>query len=70
MRWKLKNPKPKIGDIRHSKAFALLPTIVGEYIVWLETWQVTEEYMLVVGPVGEPEPHWKEISRRTLDYGF
>lgn len=70
MRWKLKNPKPKIGDIRHLKAFALFPTIVGQYIVWLETFQVTEEYMMSLDAAGTPRPEWEEISRRTLDYGF
>lgn len=70
MRWKLKNPKPKIGDIRHIKAFALFPTIVGQYIIWLETFQVTEEYMMSLDAAGTPRPEWEEISRRTLDYGF
>ncbi len=70
MRWKIKNPEPKIGDIRHLKEFALLPTIVGQYIVWLEHWQVTEEYMMVLDAAGAPRPEWEEISRRTLDYGF
>ena len=68
MRWKLKNPEPKVGDIIHLKKFALLPTIVGEYIVWLETWQVTEEYMLSLDAAGAPRPEWEEVSRRTLDY--
>lgn len=70
MRWKIKNPKPKVGDIRHIKAFALFPTIVGQYIVWLETFQVTEEYMMSLDAAGTPRPEWEEISRRTLDYGF
>lgn len=68
MRWKIKNPEPKIGDIRHLKAFALFPTIVGQYIVWLETFQVTEEYMMSLDAAGTPRPEWIEVSRRTLDY--
>lgn len=68
MRWKIKIPEPKIDDIRHRNVFAFLPTAIGNYKVWLEFYQVTEEYMLIVGPDGEPKPQWKEVSRRTCDY--
>ncbi len=47
MMWKAK-PRPKLGDTRVRHKFAWLPMefwICGElYYVWLENYQVTEEY--------------------------
>lgn len=67
MRWKIKNREPKEGDIRHRNIFALFPTVVGEYKVWLEKYQITEEYKALYDFV-DIEMNWIEISRRTCDY--
>ena len=47
MMWKAK-PRPKIGDIRVRRKFAWLPMEFSvcdiEHYVWLETYQVTEQF--------------------------
>lgn len=67
MRWKSDNQEPKAGDIRHRNKFAWLPTRVNDYGVWLETYQVTEEYKAMYDFV-DATMEWVEISRRTNDY--
>lgn len=43
MRWRAERaPEPKDGDQRTRGRFAWLPTRVGETMVWLETYVVTE----------------------------
>lgn len=65
MKWKI-NPAPKVGDIRKRRVFAWDITKVGDYYVWLETYQVTEEWT-VHKPIDVWDwPHrswWCETSR-------
>jgi hypothetical protein len=67
MRWLTKRPEPKVGDIRRRNKFAFLPTKVDEYTVWLESYQVTEEYKAMYD-FQEVSMMWIEVSRRTLEY--
>jgi hypothetical protein len=67
MRWLTERPEPKVDDIRHRNKFAFLPTKVGRYTVWLEFYQVTEEYKTMYD-FQEVNMMWVEVSRRTCDY--
>ncbi len=70
---KYTRPELPSGTTRLKRVFALLPTYVAGYTVWLEYYEVLEAY--IVSPyklevdgtvkafiVGE----WKEISKRIL----
>lgn len=74
MRFKIKQPpkKPKLGDTRNINKFAWKPTIVGNYKVWLESYQVTEQYKTnQANKLSDDfECVWVEIKRGTLDYYF
>ncbi len=64
MKWKIKtNTPPKGGDTRKRRVFAWRKTRVGEYWVWLETYQVTERFF---APAGGGPGWWSEVSRETL----
>lgn len=65
MRWKYEPERPKNGDIRVKRVFAWKKTRIGNYIIWLETYQVTEKYF---EPVGGNPGWWSEISKETLDW--
>jgi len=69
MKWKA-DPTPKVGDIRKWRVFAWRKTKVGDYWVWLETYQVTEEWCVHI-PVdvwdGPRRSWWCEVSRETLE---
>ncbi len=73
MRWKIKSiPKePEVGDARYIRKFAWKPTVVGNFKVWLESYQVTEEYQKM-GHMSDygmiPYCRWLEVKRETLDY--
>ena len=73
MRWKLKSP-PKVGDTRTRLVFAWKKTRVGDHIVWLEQYQVYEEYVYVryedfmEGFYSRPGEQWIETSRYVCDY--
>ncbi len=56
MKWKIKQ-EPKLGNIRCRRVFAWMPTVVGEYIVWLERYEVKEEYIM---------DEWVEVDRWDL----
>jgi hypothetical protein len=49
MKWKT----AKHGDIRTRRVFAWLPTEVEDHTVWLEQYQVTEEYTPFTKNYGE-----------------
>ena len=68
MKWKVNTPPlPKNGDIRTKRVFAWRKTRVGQYYVWLETYQITEKYFVASG--GNMS-WWTEISREILDYVY
>jgi alkylated DNA repair dioxygenase AlkB len=73
MRWKLKSP-PKVVDTRTRLVFAWKKTLVDNYVVWLEQYQVYEEYVFVsqqdfaFGFYGRPGEQWIETSRTVCDY--
>jgi hypothetical protein len=68
MKWKVQEPKPpKNGDTRTRRVFAWKKTKVGDYCVWLETYQITEKYFV---SAGGNQAWWSEISRETLDYFY
>jgi hypothetical protein len=46
MRWKKKVIySPVIGDTRIVNRFAWFPTVVDEYVIWLESYIVIEKYI-------------------------
>jgi hypothetical protein len=47
--------------------FAWKKTRVGDYCVWLETYQLTEKYFV---SAGGNQAWWSEVSRETLDYFY
>jgi hypothetical protein len=68
MKWKVnKQPLPKDGDIRTKRVFAWKKTRVGEYYVWLETYEVTEKYFV---SCGGNMSRWTEIKREVLNYVY
>jgi hypothetical protein len=65
MRWKIKTVViPKNGEVRTRRVFAWKKTKVGQYMVWLEFYQVTEKFFQPIGGPG----WWTEIGRDTCDY--
>lgn len=60
MRWKTVKPVPKHGDQRKRRVFAWLPTEVEDHTVWLEQYQVTEQYH------EDRLNYWREVSRELL----
>lgn len=72
MRWKA-DSTPKEGDTRNRRKFAWFPTLVGDYIVWLERFGIEEKYMATLAfdtdaKMTYPVVMWVEINRYTLDY--
>lgn len=73
MRWNINKPKPNIGDRRSRQVFAWLPEDVKEWRVWLEHYEVYEEYKLVdtfdemLDEVIKVE-RWVELDRNILGY--
>jgi hypothetical protein len=50
MRWRRKiKIGPRIGDLRIRKAFAFLPTRIGFFMVWLESYYSLEKCLHVYG---------------------
>jgi len=75
MKWKVKPPvaSPAYGDTKSVRKFALWPTKVNDYCVWLERYyvqyQYTESGILVVEEGGGYTfDGWVEIGRATEDY--
>jgi hypothetical protein len=74
MKWKANKSKPREGDIRIRKKFALFPVhyyINAEmYYCWLETYIVKEQYTKVAVNRGEGyysrELKWKLVERKPL----
>lgn len=62
MRWRL-DKEPKNGDIRYRYVFAWKKTIVGQYVVWLETFVIEEKYY---EPTGGNKGWWVETIRSIL----
>ena len=63
MKWKIKKVEfPKAGDIRTRKVFAWKKTKVGNYWVWLESYQITERYFCNING----QSWWTEIDREPL----
>lgn len=62
MRWKTNNPKH--GDRRDINRFCLLPTNVGDTIVWLEKIRVIQEYKTYAQTIeGHRKGRWIDIGR-------
>jgi hypothetical protein len=73
MRWKVKQKEWVEGSIRKRKPFAFLPVRIGDQMIWLEQYQITEGLKSVAvfdEGVAYPELQWVEISRKTLDYYY
>ncbi len=74
MRWKTK-VDPKVGDITVKKKFALFPTEVNEYTIWLEYYIVKYEYKRFYDTIAElnnpdlPTPYseWVEYQRELFN---
>ena len=64
MRWKKPSP-PKAGDTRTRRVFAWKRKAIGEYIVWLEFYAVTERFYQ---PVGGTPGWWAHERNALLDY--
>lgn len=61
--------KPELGQTRIVYKFAWLPTIVGEYVVWLETYAVHQQYEKNIYYFGgKLEYRWEEIRRNICDF--
>jgi len=45
MKWSNVEYKPKGGETRTYRRFAWKPTVVGQWNIWLESYQITEQYM-------------------------
>jgi hypothetical protein len=45
MKWSNKEYKPKGGETRTYRRFAWKPIAIDTWIIWLETYQVTEQYI-------------------------
>lgn len=68
MKWKRK-PTTQQGDRRIKRKFALLPTICGEYIIWLESYESVQEYRKRLRATkfgGMMFCAWDEIERKSL----
>lgn len=72
MRWKAAK-EPQEGQTREKRKFAWTPIRIGEYVVWLERYGITEKYesrsdfdsdAKIMYTVIE----WVEIDRYLLDY--
>ncbi len=67
-------PEPLPGSTRIRRVFAFLPIAVGDFVVWLEWYEVLEgyvkeDYMLKVEGIdkGFRLGSWRTISKRTMD---
>lgn len=74
MRWKA-DPTPKEGDTRKRNKFAWFPTQIGDEVVWLERYGITEKYMATLGFDSDAKmPYhvlqWVETERYTLAYYY
>ena len=67
MKWKEKT-EPSHGERRTYQKFAWMPIKVGEYTVWLETYQVTEEYVRYT--YRTLDNRWKIVSKEPLFYDY
>jgi hypothetical protein len=45
MKWSNVEYKPQGGETRTYRRFAWKPTVVGQWNIWLESYQITEQYM-------------------------
>lgn len=72
MRWKIDKKVITEGDTRRVKRFALLPTTVEDYVVWLEFYISIEEYKsrYVNDEMGKPtlKYEWSQIGRELAVY--
>ena len=62
--------RPHVGQVRHRRVFAYVPALVGDgcssarYWVWLEEFNVTEEFMDLPDFDGDGRgQQWIEIGR-------
>lgn len=58
MKWTNIEYKPQGGETRTYRRFAWKPTKIGKWNIWLETYQVTEQYM---------GTEWVELERHALE---
>jgi hypothetical protein len=58
---------PKRNDIRIRRIFAWKKTRVGDYEVWLESYQVTEKFFQ---PAGGNPGWWSETDRTVLEWMY
>ena len=58
MKWSNVEYKPQGGETRTYRRFAWKPTKIDTWTIWLETYQVTEQYM---------GTEWVELERSILE---
>ena len=63
MKQQIKKREYKHGDLRDRRVFAWRKTQVGKYWVWLETYQIREQYFQ---PVGGNPGWWAEVEKIPL----
>lgn len=54
--------RPILGTRRIKKWFALLPVTIGNETRWMERVTISQEYMALMSPSGEPENGWKNMK--------
>ena len=67
MKWKIKKPEDKAGDLRDRKVFAWRKTKVGDYWVWLETYRIRERYFQ---PISGTPGWWSEVEKSPLFWDY
>lgn len=68
MRWRHDADEPsKDGTTRSRFVFAWKKTRVGEFIVWLESYEIHETYFL---PENGAQGWWAETGRNTVGYYY
>ncbi len=73
MRWRVKQKEWVEGSIRKRKPFAFLPVRIGDHMIWLEQYSLTEALKTVAvfdEGVVYPELQWVTINKDTLDYYY
>ena len=55
MRWPNNDHKPSGGETRINRRFAWKPIVIGQWEIWLEYYEITEQY------IGD---EWVELEKK------
>lgn len=69
MKWITKRHRPVERDKRNKRKFALFPTTIGKYTVWLESYESVQVYQYRPRPTKAGTINcygWDEIERNLL----